>query len=577
MDYQQSIFDEIYPDFKLTKPIKLIELFAGYGSQAFALEYLKANFESWRICEWNYKSFHAYKCFHHSEDNTDYSASKTKDELVKIISSLGVSADWNKPMAERQVRTLSESKLREIYNDIQATHNLVDVSRVHAKDLAIEREREREHDYILTYSFPCQDLSLAGTLGGLTASRSGLLWEVERILKELTELKQRPDVLLMENVANVHGEKNLKLFQDWMYALEVMGYKSYIEDLTATDYGIPQTRTRAFMVSILGDYNYKFPHKQPLKISLSDLLEDEVDEKYYLSKKMTDFYIANSKKQEEKGNGFRFDPKPADDKNAIACTITCRSGARMDDNFVIDGMCNKALKKTLDNDLPEDGDFIDTYNKVIKKDGNSGTITTRISDGNHHYIAVNKPEKQLNKKLCNFLIENKLVEENDVIKHAYSTSRMNDYDKRLVEGKNMMCTLTTRPDMLGVVVNEDSVYTASEKALFTPDGNIKRYLHSDKIDEFKEGQMATTIYPNGYNHGPRTHDHSIALNTDDKPSVKKNLRIRKLTPLECFRLMGVKDQDFERVKNEFNDSVLFHLAGDSIVVNVLMAIIRNLM
>jgi len=158
MDYQQSIFDEIYPDFKLTKPIKLIELFAGYGSQAFALEYLKANFESWRICEWNYKSFHAYKCFHNKEDNTDYSNGLTKEELQKIIYSMGVSADWNKPMNEKQVKALSEEKLREIYNDIKATHNLVDVSKVHANDLEIEPEREREstfsHTHFLVRIYP---------------------------------------------------------------------------------------------------------------------------------------------------------------------------------------------------------------------------------------------------------------------------------------------------------------------------------------------------------------------------------------------------------------------------------------
>lgn len=162
MSIQQSIFDELYENYKIKRPIRLIELFAGYGSQAFALEYLKADFESWRICEWNYKSFHAYKCFHHNDDNTDYSAAKTKDELVKIISSLGVSADWNKPMNDRQVNNLPEHKLREIYNDIQATHNLVDVSRVHAKDLAIERERERArlHSHLLVSMpglIPCRE------------------------------------------------------------------------------------------------------------------------------------------------------------------------------------------------------------------------------------------------------------------------------------------------------------------------------------------------------------------------------------------------------------------------------------
>lgn len=506
MGTQQSIFDELYENYKIKRPIRLIELFAGYGSQAFALEYLKANFESWRICEWNYKSFHAYKCFHNKEDKTDYSKDLSKQELIKIISDLGVSADWNKPMNDRQVSSLPEHKLREIYNDIQATHNLVDVSKVHGKDLAIEREREREHDYILTYSFPCQDLSLAGTLGGLKASRSGLLWQVERILKELTELEQRPNILIMENVPNVHGETNLKLFQDWMYALECMGYKNYIEDLSATDYGIPQTRVRAFMVSILGDYNYEFPHKQPLKQKLVDLLESKVDDKYFLSKKMTDFYIFNSKKQEEKGNGFRFDPVSFNDKTAIAHTITCRSGSRMDDNYVIDEKHrNERLKLTLEKNVPEDGDFIDTYNKAVKKDGNSGTITTRVSASNNMFVAV---------------------------------------DENLLKIKN---------------ATKQGFLEATEGDGIDISGRMQ--YHRGTVQK----GMSQTITTTGGN------DVGVAI------AVTSALRIRKLTPRECFRLMGVKDQDFDHIKNEFNDSVLYHLAGDSIVVNVLMAIIGKLL
>lgn len=122
-----------------------------------------------------------------------------------------------------------------------------------------------------------------------------------------------------------------------------------------------------------------------------------------------------------------------------------------------------------------------------------------------------------------------------------------------------------------------SMYAKSEIELFTRDGNIKRYMGGDIVDKFEEGQMATTTYPNGYGHGPRTHNESIALNTIDKPSVKQNLRIRKLTPKECFRLMGVKDDDFDKVEKKQSNSSLYHLAGDSIVVNVLMAIFKEML
>jgi site-specific DNA-cytosine methylase len=102
-------------------------------------------------------------------------------------------------------------------------------------------------------------------------------------------------------------------------------------------------------------------------------------------------------------------------------------------------------------------------------------------------------------------------------------------------------------------------------------GNIKRYINSEVVDKFEEGQMATTTFPNGYGHGPRTHNESIALNTIDKPVVKQQLRIRKLTPREALRLMGVKDEDITNMSKNQSDASLWHLAGDSIVATPLMA------
>ena len=134
----------------------------------------------------------------------------------------------------------------------------------------------------------CQDLSLAGKRQGMAISqaeggtRSGLLWEVERILDELTE---RPQVLLMENVPEVIGAGNVNHFNKWLEKLETLGYTNHFKTLNAKDYGIPQNRRRVFMVSILGDYAYDFPIKIKLKYRLKDFLEKKVDEKYYLSDK----------------------------------------------------------------------------------------------------------------------------------------------------------------------------------------------------------------------------------------------------------------------------------------------------
>ncbi len=230
MDQQTNIFEYISPAFKITKPVRLIEMFAGIGSQAKALKNLGVDFEHWKVIEFDRHAMDSYNAIHGTAFETS------------------------------------------------------DIRNIHASDLDL-RERERVQ-YILTYSFPCQDLSNAGLRRGMkkgTGTRSGLLWEVERILGECgTEL---PHVLLMENVPQVIGKKNINDFFLWRKRLEEFGYSNYVQVLNAKDYGIPQNRERCFMVSILGDWNYTFPKKFPLTVFLKDVLETNVDEKYYLSGK----------------------------------------------------------------------------------------------------------------------------------------------------------------------------------------------------------------------------------------------------------------------------------------------------
>ena len=139
-----------------------------------------------------------------------------------------------------------------------------------------------------------------------SGTRSSLLWEVERILDECG--RDLPHVLLMENVPQVIGQKNINAFQEWRKKLEELGYQNYAELLNAADYGIPQQRIRCFMVSLLGEYSYTFPKKQELKLMLKDMLDDEVDEKFYLTDEQLKYFIANDKAMRESGRGFRFEP-----------------------------------------------------------------------------------------------------------------------------------------------------------------------------------------------------------------------------------------------------------------------------
>lgn len=305
MNDQMSIFSLMYERKIIKKPIRLIELFAGIGSQLRALQVIfgKENVESYKICEWAYPSYKAYN-YIHIKDFKDYSQGKSLEEIIAKVR--GTSLNYNEPIADKQLTRKGEKWLRDAYNNIIATHNLVNVMEVHGKDLEIVDTDK--YEYVLTYSFPCQDLSLAGKRAGMEISqadggtRSGLLWEVERILDELNRERERdvsthlPQVLIMENVPEVVGSGNLKHFQKWREKLEKLGYSNYDAILNAKDYGIPQNRRRCFMVSVLGEYHYDFPIENKLKYRLKDFLEKVVDEKYYLSQKMINYISATGTK-----------------------------------------------------------------------------------------------------------------------------------------------------------------------------------------------------------------------------------------------------------------------------------------
>ena len=141
--------------FKITKPVRLVEGFAGIGAQAMALRDLGVDFEYWKTSDWDIWATKSYKAIHHGDDNTDYSEGMTKEELVDALCDLCISSDGKSPMTREQITRKSEKWLRETYNDFKATHNLGSITNIHAEDLEIGGDAERnEYVTILTYSFP---------------------------------------------------------------------------------------------------------------------------------------------------------------------------------------------------------------------------------------------------------------------------------------------------------------------------------------------------------------------------------------------------------------------------------------
>lgn len=286
---QMTIFD--YQDIdsnnkisKISKPIRLIELFAGLGAQAKALQKIGANFEHYKISEWEVHACASYHKIHMKEDKTDYSKNYSDKELIEILSDIGISIDGKTPMSKSKIKSKSEKWHRRVYNDFCATHNLGSITNISGGDLEIVNKDK--YCYLLTYSFPCQDLSVAGKQKGMTKgsdTRSGLLWEVERILYECKELNQLPNILLMENVPQIHSPKNMPDFSNWLESLNKLGYKNFWQDMNAKDYGVAQSRNRTFMVSFLDkNVDFQFPNSIPLNKTMEDYLDDRVDEKYYI-------------------------------------------------------------------------------------------------------------------------------------------------------------------------------------------------------------------------------------------------------------------------------------------------------
>lgn len=357
---QISMFDGDKP-FKVNKPLRLITLFSGYDSQALALKYLGVPFEHYRTCEWAIPSIQALKDLHFEDDDTDYSVGMSKTELVEKLYTAGVSADYNVPLTKAQLQRYGEGKLRTIYNNIRACHNLVSICNAKGDDLGI-KETDK-YCYLLTYSFPCQDLSAAGLGKGMergSGTRSGMLWEVERLLKETKEL---PQILLMENVKQVIGKNNIKAFAEWVAFLDKLGYHSKWQVINATDFSIPQNRERCFMVSVLGNHYYEFPKVIGNNLQLKDVLEKNVADRYYLSEKIVETYykrnvnyIIQRSHSFNKGCkivgllGGKFEhtldlTRRVYDVNAVAPTITTCGGGNTEPKIMEEKECDYRVRK----------------------------------------------------------------------------------------------------------------------------------------------------------------------------------------------------------------------------------------
>lgn len=189
------------------------------------------------------------------------------------------------------------------------TRNYGDISKVDKLDYAD----------LWTYGFPCQDISQAGRQAGIVKgeTRSGLLYEVQRLLSVSKDNDELPKYLILENVKNLVGKKFIDQFNSWLDWLDDLGYNSYWKVINAKDCGIPQNRERVFVVSIRKDIDidFSFCDPVPLQCSMVDFLEEDVEEKYYLSDATIDGYNARTERNLVTNIGFRFEPREREQSN----------------------------------------------------------------------------------------------------------------------------------------------------------------------------------------------------------------------------------------------------------------------
>ena len=555
-----SMFEILYPTVKIDKPLRLIEFFAGIGSQAMGLRNLKIEFEHHRICEWEVSAFGSYKAIHKENDNTDYSKEITKVELIKILFKMGISNDGKEPLTLRKISRMNEKKLRIIFNDIKATNNLVDITQTKGKDLGITETDI--YIYMMTYSFPCQDLSVAGNMKGMTKgtnTRSGLLWEVERLLNETKEL---PQVLLMENVPQVIAQANLKDFHEWQRFLEEKGYKNYTNTLNAKDYGVAQNRNRTFMVSILGDYNYTFPKPIKLNKTMKDYLEEEVEDKFYIKEKTIGNLIKKLKDNEYLNDKKNYNPTVNQTAYPMGSQDFARTGFQ-DISYTLSARDYKDPKiVVVEPQVMEEpikikqvGNILDTGNwnnpqagRVYSPNGLSPTLNTMQGGSREPKIVASRGRNKDNSsdRKAGAELEQKL-------------------EQKLEPNREGICnTLTT--------VQKDNLVLESIK--------IKQATKEGYI-ECKLGGVADLSYPTSKTRRGRVQDNgdtspTITATETGVYKIESPYRIRKLTPLECWRLMGFTDEDFYKAEKVNSNSQLYKQAGNSIVVNVLENIFRQM-
>lgn len=408
---------------------------------------------------------------------------------------------------------------------------------------------------LIMHGSPCQDFSVAGKGAGGdkdSGTRSSLMYETLRIVEKL-----KPKYVIWENVKNLLGKKHRHNFDAYIKAMYDLGYNSFYKVLNAKDYGVPQNRERVFTVSVAAGYpgDFKWPEPVELKKRLKGVLEDSVDEKYYLS--------------DEQVSKIKF-CKPSD---GISKTI--RAGGRGSvDRHSWDIVASDSLAKAVE---PQSA-LVQPVDRGYKKHGEERKTQVEMKkDGVSHALRTNGET---------------LVALPEVVEDFYKSRPARVYKgiaptlRADRQGLKVAEPLSTRGrDVLGTL--RASMYKQGSRNLMQNVENGRGYegvaipirtANKQGYDLAQDGDGIDLAYPESKTRRGRVgHGVSKTLPTSDSQGALDGFRIRKLTPKECWRLMGFGDEDFAKAEKVNSNTQLYKQAGNSIVVDVLMAIFKELL
>ena len=579
------------------EPIRVLEFFSGVGMQRMAFDKLGVNYESVGTSEIDISAILSYAAIHdgllESDETFEY---PTKEEMLNYLSERNIGLDF-KTGKLKLPKNLD--KIKQLYRATILSKCFGDISKISPSDLP-------DFDF-MTYSFPCTDVSVAGRKNGVIKgqTRSGLLYECEKVIE-----CKRPKYLLLENVKNLVGKQFKPQFDEWLEYLESLGYTNYWKVLNSKHYGVPQNRERVFVLSILGEHDpYEFHSGFELDVRLKDILEFNVDEKYYLSKEVQDRFKPNNKFKDMSGNIVG---TTAPDFRTIGQRDLCyQENSVMGTLVATDYKQPKQIVERIGG-LFDDEKHIRQAGGVYNVDGLSPTLTVMYNGYKQPCIidSSNKPY---------FVDRQGRIQEFDLkenyIQWDTSKKQYNSQQDRAFYDEKLSGTIATNA-MANVIENSEPLICASrgrnpenpsdrtagiyleqrleinhsgtsntittvQKDNYVLEPNVLRPERTEYgkavRKQYESGEITEKI-GNMREYNPRTDGVSNTLTTVQKDNYlfETNFRIRKLTPKECWRLMGIDDECFDKAEQVNSNSQLYKQAGNGIVVNVLYYIFKEL-